>query len=288
MVEKGLKAGAGDAGAEGPGEAGVEPNVNEGALLASPFCCDGLAGEAPKLKDVPEGVDAPKLKPEAWGGAKAEALEGCDWPKEKVLLFAGAFGGKLCEVDMFPKGLLCGWAVVWPKLKLAAAGGAGALCAKGLLSAPPKGLGKPGEGVALEGEADLDAPGRPLRGLMLDKQRVSHWLVTVSVVAASLTCALPTEQLWPCAVGPLLYRGDPPYRRIFLIHLVRLLRVLTWLCSACDGDVSCPCPNQLSESLPVRVAVACRRSRLVVLDGHVPSYVSVYCDIEMHVVKVLR
>lgn len=64
MLEKGLKAGAGDAGAEGPGEAGVEPNVNEGALLASPFC-DGLAGDAPKLKDVPEGVDAPKLKLEA-------------------------------------------------------------------------------------------------------------------------------------------------------------------------------------------------------------------------------
>lgn len=273
MLEKGLKAGAGDAGAEGPGEAGVEPNVNEGALLASPFC-DGLAGDAPKLKDVPEGVDAPKLKLEACGGAKVGALDGCDWPKENVLLFVGAFGGKLCDVDMFPKGLLCGWAVVWPKLKLAAAGGAGALCAKGLLSAPPKGLGKPGEGLALDGEADLDAPGRPLRGLMLDKQRVSHWLVTVSLVAASLTCALPTEQLWPCAGGPLLHRGNPPYRRIFLSHLVRLLRVLTWLCSAWDGDVSTPCPNQLNKSRPVRVAVAGRKSRIGVSDGHVPSCVS--------------
>ena len=62
MLEKGLKAGAGDAGAEGPGEAGVEPNVKEGALLASAFCCVGLAGDAPKLNEVPVGVDAPKLK----------------------------------------------------------------------------------------------------------------------------------------------------------------------------------------------------------------------------------
>jgi hypothetical protein len=117
MLEKGLKAGAGDAGAEGPGEAGVEPNVKEGALLASPFCCIGLAGDAPKLNDVPVGVDAPKLKPDDGGGAKAGALAGCDWPKEKeaagfALPFAGAFGGKLCEVDLEPKGLLCACEVV--------------------------------------------------------------------------------------------------------------------------------------------------------------------------------
>jgi hypothetical protein len=188
IVEKGLKEGAGEPGAEGPGEAGVEPNVNDGALLASPFCCVGLAGDAPKLKDVPEGVDAPKLKPDGCEGAKAGALAGCDWPKEKeaagfALPFAGAFGGKLCEVDIVPKGLLWPCGAVCPKLKLDAAGGAGALCPNGLLSAPPNELPKLGAGLVLEGEADLDEPGRPLSGLMLDKQTVSGLLVTVSLVA---------------------------------------------------------------------------------------------------------
>jgi len=216
MVEKGLKAGAGDAGAEGPGEAGVEPKVNDGALLASPFCA-GLAGDAPKLNDVPVGVDAPKLKLEDCGGAKAGALAGCDWPKEKeaagfALPFAGAFGGKLCEVDMEPKGLLGACAVVWPKLKLAAAGGAGALCAKGLLSPPPNGLPKPGAGLVLEGEDDLDEPGRPLRGLMLDKQRVSGLLVIVSLIAYALhlpsLCQLSSCRLarWVhCCVAGILH-----------------------------------------------------------------------------------
>lgn len=61
MAEKGLlKLDAGEAGAEGAAGAGVDPKVNEGVLLASPFCA-GLAGDAPKLKDVPDGVDAPKL-----------------------------------------------------------------------------------------------------------------------------------------------------------------------------------------------------------------------------------
>jgi hypothetical protein len=57
MPEK-AKMGAGDAGPEGPCEAGVEPNVNEGALLASPL---DWAGVAPKLNEVPEGAAALKL-----------------------------------------------------------------------------------------------------------------------------------------------------------------------------------------------------------------------------------
>jgi hypothetical protein len=84
---------------------------------------------------------------------------------------------------MAPKGLLWPGGAVCPKLKLDAAGGAGALCPNGLLSAPPNELAKLGAGLVLEGEADLDEPGRPLSGLMLDKQTVSALLVTVSLVA---------------------------------------------------------------------------------------------------------
>jgi hypothetical protein len=283
MLEKGLKAGAGEAGAEGPGEAGVEPNVKEGALLASPFCCVGLAGDAPKLKDVPEGVDAPKLKPDGWAGAKAGALAGCDWPKEKeaagvALAFAGAFGGKLCEVDMVPKGLFCAGGAVCPKLKLEAAGGAGALCPNGLLSAPPNELPKLGAGLVLDGEDDLDEPGRPLRGLMLDKQRVSGLFghCVTCRICTSLTFALPTEQPSPCAVDPLLCRGDPPFHRISPHRLVRLLLVSTWPTLVYDGDDLCCSKTRSSESSRVQAAVACCKSRLVVLDGHMSSCVSRY------------
>jgi hypothetical protein len=126
-------------------------------------------------------------------------------------------------------------AVVWPKLKLATAGGAGAFCANGLL--PALYLPKLEAGLVLEGEDDLDEPGRPLRGLMLDKQRVGG-------LHLSLAFALPNEQLSPCAVGPLLCRVDitsivsstpsylpaPPcpsftYGDVFSCSLTRLVKV---------------------------------------------------------------
>ena len=52
-----------------------------------------------------------------------------------------------------------------PKLKLEADGGPGALWAKGLLLSP-KALNE-GDGLALDGDEALDAPGRPLSDLML-------------------------------------------------------------------------------------------------------------------------
>ena len=92
--------------------------------------------------------------------------------------------------------------------------------------------------MVLDGEDDLEEPGRPLRGLMLDKQRVSGLLVTVSLVAYALhlpsLCQLSSCRLarWVhCCIAGILHSTISlrtalsvcyPFRHGQLLSMMRL------------------------------------------------------------------